>query len=74
MTKSTRMIVQVVADPAQPTRRISLKPGSDVGDLLRKMGLLREEFIVMARNRVVTEFEPLKDRDRVRLIRVFSGG
>jgi len=74
MTRSKRMVVHVVAEPRQRARRIPLRHGSEVGDLLRKMGLLREEFIVMARGRVVTEFEPLKDKDQVRLIRVFAGG
>ena len=74
MTSSKRITVQVVANPGQHARRVSLKHGSEVGHLLRKMGLLREEFIVTIRGRVVTELEPLKDRDRVSLIRVFSGG
>ena len=74
MTRSKRITVKVVAEPRQRARRISLRHGSQVGDLLRKMGLLREEFIVMAKGRVVAEFEPLKDGDQIRLIRVFSGG
>jgi len=74
MARLKKITVKVVAEPRQPARRISLRHGSQVGDLLRKMGLMREEFIVMAKGRVVAEFEPLKDGDQIRLIRVFSGG
>jgi len=53
---------------------ISLINDQTVGGLLRELGLLREEYIVLSEGKVLTELDLLRDGDSVRLIRAFSGG
>ncbi|MBU7004989.1 MAG: thiamine biosynthesis protein ThiS, partial [Theionarchaea archaeon] len=55
-------------------RSLSVPAGCRAGDLLRSMGLLREEYVVLKDEKVVYEFEKLVDGDNLRLIRAFSGG
>jgi len=48
--------------------------GMCVGELLKKLGLLVEEYIVVVNGRVVTEDYVLRDGDEVKLYPVVSGG
>ncbi len=45
-----------------------------VSDLLRELGLLSEEYIVMRSGKVLTEEDEVVDGDEVVLIPVVSGG
>ena len=45
-----------------------------VSDLLRKLGLLSEEYIVMRGGKVLTEEDEVVDGDEVVLVPVVSGG
>ena len=55
-------------------KTLSVPVGWCAGDLLRSMGLLLEEFIILKDGKVVYEFDTLVDGDSLRLIRAFSGG
>jgi sulfur carrier protein ThiS len=74
MSRSEKITVWVEVKGGRAARRFRVGRGCQVGDLLRRMGLLGEEFIAVRRGMVVAEFEPLKENDRISLIKVFSGG
>ena len=48
--------------------------GITVGELLKKLGLLVEEYVVVKNNQVVTEDDIVCDGDEIVLYPVVSGG
>ncbi|WFO76072.1 MoaD/ThiS family protein [Desulfurococcaceae archaeon MEX13E-LK6-19] len=48
--------------------------GITVGALLKKLGLLVEEYVVVKNNQVVTEDDIVRDGDEIVLYPVVSGG
>ncbi len=48
--------------------------GITVGELLKKLGLLVEEYVVVKNNQVVTEDDIVRDGDEIVLYPVVSGG
>jgi sulfur carrier protein ThiS len=73
MPKSQRS-VQVRISIGGEARTLSIPAGSSAGDLLKSLGLLREEYILLKSGHVVYEFETLGEGDSIELIRAFSGG
>ena len=55
-------------------RKLSLKPGSDVGEVLGKAGINRETVIVRRSGEIIPDNETLRDRDRLEVLRIVSGG
>ncbi len=66
------MKVKVVV--GREEREVEVERGARVADLLKALGINREEVIVKLGDAVVTEEEVLEDGSVVELIRVISGG
>ncbi|KSW12633.1 thiamine biosynthesis protein ThiS [Pyrodictium occultum] len=58
----------------QGERLVEHRRGMTVGDVLRELGLLSNEYVVARRGRVVTEDEHVEDGDELILYPVVSGG
>ena len=69
-----RITVKASLGSSAPGTEVALAEGSRVADLLRQMGLLVEEHVVVMKGRVVSEFEILRDGDSLELLKAFSGG
>lgn len=48
--------------------------GTTVGQLMKKLKLNSENFVISRNGEIVLEDEALKDRDKVKLFPVISGG
>jgi sulfur carrier protein ThiS len=48
--------------------------GGTAGELLKQMKLSSENYVITKNNEIVLESEKLKDKDRVKLFPVISGG
>jgi len=55
-------------------RVVEVAEGATVAEVLRALGVNREEVVVRLRDAIVTEEEALRDGDTIELIRVISGG
>jgi len=55
-------------------RLVEHRPGMTVGDVLRELGLLSDEYVVSRNGRVVAEDEAVEDGDELVLYPVVSGG
>jgi len=53
---------------------IELEDGTKVLDLLKKLKINLEEVICKRNNKIVTEFEILKDKDNIEIINITTGG
>ena len=67
------MYIEVFNEREQTTTTVELQ-GSKVKDLLSKLRLNPEGFLVVRNDEVITEDETLHDHDRVDLLSVISGG
>ena len=74
MDEPNDITVEVFTEPKNTVEKISLVSDSTIDDLLQKMNLLREEYVVLVEGQVLTELEWLKDGDHIHLIRASSGG
>lgn len=74
MDEPNDITVEVFTEPKNTVEKISLVSDSTIEDLLQKMNLLREEYVVLVEGQVLTELEWLKDGDHIHLIRASSGG
>ena len=74
LDKPDDITVEVFTEQKNTVEKISLVSDSTIEDLLRKMNLLRDEYVVLVEGQVLTELERLKDGDHIHLIRASSGG
>lgn len=74
LDKPDDITVEVFSEQKNTVEKISLVSDSTIEDLLRKMNLLRDEYVVLVEGQVLTELERLKDGDHIHLIRASSGG
>ena len=51
-----------------------MKKAKDVGSLLKELKLNPDEYVVSVNGKIVLEDEKLKDKDKVKLYPVVSGG
>ncbi|MGD0057743.1 MAG: hypothetical protein ABSB83_07900 [Methanomassiliicoccales archaeon] len=70
MPKSISVIVVANGDLS----RVSLDSGSAAADLLTILGLLPDAYIVVRGGLPIPITQVLRDHDRIRIIRVASGG
>ncbi|MBW2975820.1 MoaD/ThiS family protein [Candidatus Woesearchaeota archaeon] len=68
------MQIAIFYDRWDKSRAIKLAGNPSVKDLLEKMKLNPVTVIISRNNTIITEEEKLKDRDKIRLISVVSGG
>ncbi|MBR9679888.1 MAG: MoaD/ThiS family protein, partial [Candidatus Altiarchaeota archaeon] len=54
--------------------KLELAQGASIEQALRKIGYNPAEFITVLNNVIVTELEELSDGDKVKLLKVWSGG
>jgi sulfur carrier protein ThiS len=54
--------------------RVSVKGSAKVGEILEKIGINKEAVIVRKGQEIVPDNESLKDRDRIEVLRIISGG
>ncbi len=66
--------VEVIVEPGGRLERLTLKARSTVGEAVKAVGLLLEDYVTLLGEEVVMESEELADGDRLKLVRVFSGG
>ena len=55
-------------------REVEVERGARVAEVLKALGINREEVIVRLGDAIVTEEEPVEEGSRIELIRVISGG
>ena len=67
------MNITVFQERENITQKVSLK-GHTVKDLLHQLKINAEAVIVVKNNEVITEDEILKDKDKLELLSVISGG
>ena len=67
------MNITVFRERENIIKKVSLK-GRTVKDLLQQLNLNTEAVIVVKNNEVITEDEILKDKDKLELLSVISGG
>ncbi len=67
------MYVEVFNEREQTATNVELE-GRKVKDLLNKLKLNPEAFLVIRNDEVLTEDETLHDHDRIELLSVISGG
>ena len=67
------MYVEVFNELEQTATNVELE-GRKVKDLLNKLKLNPEAFLVIRNDEVLTEDETLHDHDRIELLSVISGG
>ena len=68
------MKINVFYDRENKEKPIGLASNSLVSDLLEKMKINPVTVIVSRENNIITEDEKLKDKDKIRIISVISGG
>ncbi len=68
------MMVEVFIERENRRKSISLGSRKDVRALLEKLGLNRESVLVVKDKRLVTGDAALKNRDKIRILSVVSGG
>ncbi|MBR9680759.1 MAG: MoaD/ThiS family protein [Candidatus Altiarchaeota archaeon] len=56
------------------TKKISTKKNMKIVDILKQLNKNPEEYITVLNGEVVTEFETVKEKDIIKLVRVWSGG
>ncbi len=71
---SIQVKITVKLSRTRETKEIHLETGSTVTDLLRKMNLKPDTFIVMSDNVPIPIDNTLKDGQEVAIIQVSSGG
>jgi sulfur carrier protein ThiS len=54
--------------------RISVRPGSEVGEVLEKAGINKETVIVRKGEEIIPDNDKLKDKDRIEVLKIISGG
>lgn len=54
--------------------RKRMRHSGDIGSLLKKLGVLREEVVVRVNGKLVPETRGIGTRDRVEVIKVVFGG
>ncbi len=57
-----------------PTREVDYREGMKVIDVLRSIGVMSSEYVVVKNGRIVAEDEPIEDGDELVLYPVVSGG
>ena len=57
-----------------PEFEVDVEEGSRVGDLLKKMGISTEECHILINERKVSEGQPLRENDVVKILPVIYGG
>jgi sulfur carrier protein len=57
-----------------PTREVGYREGMKVIDVLRSIGVMSSEYVVVKNGRIVAEDEPIEDGDELVLYPVVSGG
>jgi len=67
------MDIHVFNERQQTTTTVEFE-GSKVKELLSRLKLNPEAFLVVRNNEVITEEETLQDDDRIELLSVISGG
>ena len=55
-------------------KKKKIKKTKTVGALLKKEGIRSDDFVISINNKVVLEDEKLKDKDKIKLYPVISGG
>ena len=55
-------------------KKKKLKKETTIGKLLEKQKIRRDDFVISINGKVVLEDEKLKDKDKVKLYPVISGG
>lgn len=55
-------------------REVDVEEGATVAEVLKALGINREEVVAKLGDAIVTEEEPLKEGSEIELIRVISGG
>lgn len=68
------MKINVFYDREKKEKTIELASNSLVRELLEKMKINPVTVIVSKDNNIITEDEKLKDKDKIRIISVISGG
>ena len=68
-----KMDIHVFNERQQTTTTVEFE-GSKVKELLSRLKLNPEAFLVVRNNEVITEEETLQDDDRIELLSVISGG
>ena len=53
---------------------IEVRKGEKVEDVMKKLGLIIDEFVPILNGEVVTELEELREGDTLEFVRVWSGG
>ena len=53
---------------------IEVRKGEKVEDVMKKLGLVIDEFVPIVNGEVVTELEELREGDTLEFVRVWSGG
>ena len=68
------MQIQVFYDREKQEKTIDLDENSSLKDLLAKMNINPVTVIVSKEDNIILEDENLKDKDKIKLISVISGG
>ena len=68
------MQINVFYDREKQEKTIDLDENSSIKDLLAKMNINPVTVIVSKEDNIILEDENLKDKDRIKLISVISGG
>ncbi|MBO3797906.1 MAG: MoaD/ThiS family protein [Thermoproteota archaeon] len=68
------MKVKVFIQRLRETRVVDLEENSRIEDLLKTLRISSSEVIPVKKGVIVTEKEPLKEGDEVKLLSVVSGG
>jgi len=68
------MRVRVFIQRLRENRIVDLEEKSSVGDLLKTLGISASEVVPVKNGVIVTEREPLREGDEVKLLSVVSGG
>lgn len=66
--------MKVVLEVQGKTRHLELEAPVTIEQALHKIGVRPSEFITVLNGEIVTELEPLKDGDKIKLLKVWSGG
>jgi thiamine biosynthesis protein ThiS len=61
-------------DKKLKTKEMKVKNGSKIADVLKELGINRETVLVRRNGKIVPEEEKIKDRDKIEVIRITSGG
>ena len=66
--------MKITVEVQGKVHRVEIEPPATIEQVLRRIGIRPSEFITVLNGEIVTELELLKDRDKIKLLKVWSGG